>query len=210
MLLRAAQAYHGGCRLSSAARGARPRRFSRSPRGEHLGYNARMQIRYQTDERVFLQRVAGIAVRRGRLLLHKEAGAPYWSLPGGKSLFGESSPATLRRAMRDETGAEVEVGTLLFVVENLFRELDLVHEVGFYYRMELPADFPAEGPLAEFEEAEPDRRLVFRWFDRKELADVPFYPTFFRDALLRLPSRTVHVVHRDHTVDPAEAPRFGV
>lgn len=168
-----------------------------------------MMIRFQKDERVFLQRVAGIAVRRGRILLHKEAGAPYWSLPGGRSLFGEPSPDTLRREMREEIGVGVEVGPLLFVVENFFRELDDVHELGLYYRMSLPDGFPAEGPLSDFEGFEPDRRLVFRWFDRKALAGVPFYPTFFRDALLRLPSRTRHVVHRDGAAAPVEAPAAG-
>lgn len=169
-------------------------------------------IRLRRGEQVFIQRVAGIAVRRGRILLHKEAGAPYWSLPGGRTHLGEPSPDTLRREMREEIGVDVEVGPLAFVIENFFRERDVVHELGLYYRMTLPEDFPEEGPLADFEGSEPACRLVFRWFRRADLESVPVYPTFLRQALKKLPAHPVHVVHRDAvppgaaTAEPAADP----
>jgi 8-oxo-dGTP diphosphatase len=65
---------------------------------------------------------AGAVVRDsgGRLLLIRRANPPsegLWSLPGGRVEPGESPAAAAAREVREETGLEVEVGTLLGSVE---------------------------------------------------------------------------------------------
>ncbi|MFJ6382737.1 NUDIX domain-containing protein [Kitasatospora sp. NPDC092039] len=64
-------------------------------------------------------RVTGIAVRDGRMLLLNQdtEGPRTWSLPGGKVEDGETLAGALRREMREETGLDVEVGSLLYVCD---------------------------------------------------------------------------------------------
>jgi len=59
---------------------------------------------------------AVIKDEQGRLLLIKrghEPGAGLWSLPGGRIEPGETDAAALVREMREETGLEVQAGSLL-------------------------------------------------------------------------------------------------
>ena len=93
--------------------------------------------------RIFQMRIAGLAFRDGHVLVHRATHETFWTFPGGRAEMGETSAETLAREMMEELGVEADVGRLLWVVENFFRyeERDW-HELGFYYRMELPAIFP--------------------------------------------------------------------
>src|SRR5436190_23233135 len=59
---------------------------------------------------------------RGRVLLVERAlppGAGLWSVPGGKLETDETLAQAVAREVREETGLEVEVGTLACVVERI-------------------------------------------------------------------------------------------
>jgi mutator protein MutT len=64
-----------------------------------------------------LEVAAGLVFRDGKLLItQRPAGghlAGLWEFPGGKREAGESFPECLRRELREELGAEVEVGALI-------------------------------------------------------------------------------------------------
>jgi 8-oxo-dGTP pyrophosphatase MutT (NUDIX family) len=56
--------------------------------------------------------IKGVVIHEGRvLLLLNERGE--WDLPGGRPDPGEDHRAALQREVREETGLDVEVGTLL-------------------------------------------------------------------------------------------------
>ena len=71
----------------------------------------------------FKYRVAGIALNRNQVLIHQLEGKNYWSLPGGRGEILENSIETLKREIREELEAEINVGRLLWIVENFFKSL---------------------------------------------------------------------------------------
>ncbi|NDU72428.1 NUDIX domain-containing protein [Actinomadura sp. DSM 109109] len=74
-------------------------------------------------------RVTGVVIEDGRLLLlDQDTGAGRsWSLPGGKVEEGEPLADALVREMREETGADVEVGRLLYVCDHIRGDVHVLH-----------------------------------------------------------------------------------
>jgi ADP-ribose pyrophosphatase YjhB (NUDIX family) len=152
-------------------------------------------IAFQVGGLAFGNRVAGIAIQDGHVLLHRAERDDFWSLPGGRGELLEPSAESLRREMREEMGIEVEVERLVWVVENFFQDKGIAHhELGLYYLMRLPRPYDLE---ASFYGQEENLRLVFRWFPLEGLEEVRLYPTFLRRGLQALPETTQHIVHTD-------------
>ncbi|MCB1217179.1 NUDIX hydrolase [bacterium] len=138
---------------------------------------------------VFNFRVAGVAISRNRLLVHRAERETNWSLPGGRIQPLEFSDSALVREMSEELGASVTVERTLWVMENLFgyAEGKQVHEVCFYYLMRLADDDPLHDNESDFDGEEAGERLVFRWLPLSELAAAPFNPEMLKERLLNIP-----------------------
>ena len=147
---------------------------------------------------VFLCRVAGVAVHKGRALLHRSEHDDFWALPGGRIEVGETSAQALRREMLEEVGAEVTVGRLLWVVENFFKHYPLDqppntsvatdhHEIGLYLEIELPAHmtYVASFGGRELVGTPHEFALEFRWFDQARLGDFDVRPNRLGELLTR-------------------------
>ncbi len=146
----------------------------------------------------FAVRVAGVCVRDDHVLLQTEAQMDFWALPGGRCEMGEQTAHTVRREMWEETGFDVTVGNLLWVMENFFTYEDKAcHEIAFYYQITLPEAVPSPHLQPEFMGVEGDKPLIFRWFPLAEVEEVRLFPAYFRQALRELPTSPVHVVHHD-------------
>lgn len=146
----------------------------------------------------FTVRAAGVCVRDDYVLLHTADGIDFWALPGGRCEMGEQTSHTVQREMWEETGLEVMVGDLLWVMENFYEdEGKAFHEISFYYQMMLPESLPSPRDQPEFTGVEGDKPLTFRWFPLAEVEDLRLFPTYFRHALRELPTSPVHVVHHD-------------
>jgi ADP-ribose pyrophosphatase YjhB (NUDIX family) len=152
-------------------------------------------IQFEHGEDLFSLRVAGIALHRGRVLLHKSVDDEFWALPGGRAEFRETASATLRREMAEELGIEVEVDRLLFVGENFFPHDERhFHELGLYFLMHLPGDWEQLDATGSFEGREGDAIVEFRWYPLDRLDEIVLYPRFLRTDLAALPDATTHVV----------------
>ncbi len=158
----------------------------------------------------FSFRVAGIALRQGHALVHRATHEHFWTFPGGRAEMGEETAETLRREMREEIQCEIEVGRLLWVVENFFRyEGREFHELGFYYVMEIDPVFPFEPGEVVHEIVDGVNECEFKWVTAspKVLAALPLYPQFVPDRIGNLPVSTEHLVWRDRIPAENQRPR---
>jgi 8-oxo-dGTP pyrophosphatase MutT (NUDIX family) len=144
-------------------------------------------------------RACAIIRRADRLLLNRFGADSFWALPGGAIESGEFSTEALVRELREELAVTVEIGRLIWVVENLFEYRGAFYtEFGFYYEAEWPR-LPLRGG-EEFKGEEHDQ--FFRWVRYDEIAALDFRP-----AVLRLPlladlsgaesAAPLHFLHRD-------------
>jgi len=158
-------------------------------------------ITFKTENGRFTYRVAGIAIQDGRVLIHKDPDDDFWVLPGGRAEMMEQAHETLRREMFEETGFEVSVGRLVWIVENFFLwKGTRFHELVLYFEMSVGSS--ASMPDANsFLGKEGAKSLEFRWAKLHDLRNLRVEPAFLLDRLAGLPATTERVVH----VDPSFA-----
>jgi 8-oxo-dGTP pyrophosphatase MutT (NUDIX family) len=126
-------------------------------------------------------RVAGIAIQNGKLLLHKTEDDNFWSLPGGRCEMFEFSKETLLREILEETGLQVEVQQLAWLVENFFEYKGVRHhELGLYYHMR----FLTLKHQNDFVFKDGDNSLLYRWFPIGDVDHIKVYPEFIKSSLL--------------------------
>jgi len=156
-------------------------------------------IRFDKGINRFNYRVVGVAVHENSVLLHQGEGDVFWSFPGGRAEFGEEAEETLKREMREEIAAEVEVVRLLWFVENFFTYAEKrYHEIAVYFLMRLPLTseyLVGPGPFLG-KDAE-GTKLKFQWFPQQidVLSNLPLLPSFLQTAVLKPPESVEHIVH---------------
>lgn len=152
-------------------------------------------ISFELEGHRFHLRAAAVVMQGGRVLLHRLEGDEVWALPGGRVNPGETAAAAVSREMLEEAAQAVHVGELLFVVENFFDTGRTVnHEVGLYFRVDLPPDSPLRDATRVHVGVEGAAKLEFRWFACNELHSVNVHPAFLREALARPDLSFRHVV----------------
>jgi ADP-ribose pyrophosphatase YjhB (NUDIX family) len=150
----------------------------------------------------FSFRVAGICLQNDRVLLQHPLGDPFYAFPGGHVRFGETSAETLAREFKEETGAEIIPGRLLWVEENFFQWGEKpCHQICLYFLVELSsiAKIPLEGCfLMPDEEERKISNLEFCWFAVTGLDAIEMQPPDATAKLLSLPGPWdhLHAVHR--------------
>ena len=145
----------------------------------------------------FNYRTVGVFIDRARVLLHKVGTNPYWSLPGGRVEFHESSIDAIRREMDEELGQKITVVRPLWATENFFTNYGgKCHEVAFYFLCELPAGSYCL-TSENFIRIDGTTPLHFGWHSLDLLKSLPLFPSFLRSSLLDLPATMGYIVHRD-------------
>ena len=158
-------------------------------------------ILFKTSEAVFSYRVAGIALRDGKVLLQKPTNDSAYAFPGGHVAFGETNAETLVREFKEETGADISVCELKWVAEIFFPWGDKpCHQICLYYMVELIT----EGVLSEecaigTEKMEGrDFKLEFHWVPIAELDKIELYPTNAPELMKKLDEGVQHFVYKEN------------
>ena len=146
-------------------------------------------ISWSAPGATFNFRVAAVICHDQKVLLCTVDGLGYWFLPGGRVRFGEPAQRALSRELAEELGHQFPAGRLAFVVENIYWDSSLQHEVGLYYRLSWPAGL-ADSDLDSG--TEPGHS--FRWAAISELDSVRFEPAGLIPELQRPGDDVRHVV----------------
>jgi 8-oxo-dGTP pyrophosphatase MutT (NUDIX family) len=156
-------------------------------------------IAFERNGIYFNFRASGIAIHRGHILLTRVPQYDFWFLPGGHVEIGEFADAAMVREMREETGLDVGIDRLVWVVENFFTLDGKPHqELGFFYLLTLPAEAAQLDLTKEFYSKEEDGTpLTFRWFRLDALATLKIFPSFLPTSLTALPTSITHITHKD-------------
>ncbi len=155
-------------------------------------------ITFEVGDNLFNYRIVGVAIHQNSVLLHRGEGEDFWTFPGGRAEFGETAEQTLKREMREEIGAEVEVVRLLWFVEHFFTYADKhYHEIALYFLMRFPTTCKYLVEPGPFQGEEGGMKLTFQWFPRQPevLSSLPLLPSFIQTALQELPESARHIVH---------------
>lgn len=160
------------------------------------------------NNKVFAYRVAGIARKGSKVLIHKSSLGHNWALPGGACEFGQSSIETLERELNEELGAKIKVGSLQFIVENFFEwEEKNAHELGLYYEYTFIEDSIHFYDQVEFEGHEEhdvvngNHKLYFKWVELDVLASYDLKPSLLKKLLQERNLHPKHIIHYDNKCD---------
>lgn len=157
-----------------------------------------MDVVFHTDIAVFNYRVAGIWIKNGHVLLHRDVNEKNWSLPGGRVKIAEDSTSSIKREFQEELGLDIKFERLAWVVENFFEYKGKdVHEIGMYYIV-TSEDEPNEWSISPFYGNEGER-LIYQWTPIEELPEIELYPEFLRTALARIPIKTEHILVKQNS-----------
>ncbi len=138
---------------------------------ERLIYQARNQA-----EDGLCEQIAAQLTQEDRAQSAGEEG--FWFLPGGRAEVGEPARVTLLRETQEELGEALQIGRLLYVVENFFTDASGTwHELGLYFLLSAPADSLLTRSLETFRRLdEVGNSLRFDWLPIAQLETFPLYP----------------------------------
>jgi 8-oxo-dGTP pyrophosphatase MutT (NUDIX family) len=156
-------------------------------------------IAFERNGLQFDFRVAAIAIHRDHVLLLRVEQYDFWFLPGGHVEMGELADAALLREMREETGLDVGIDRIVWVVENFFT-LDGKphHELGFFYLVTLPAEAAQLDLTKEFYGKEENGTpLIFQWHRVEALTNLKIFPSFLNTGLTALPTSITHIIQKE-------------
>ncbi|GAA0459917.1 NUDIX hydrolase [Alkalibacillus silvisoli] len=155
-----------------------------------------MDAVFKTGEGIFNYRVAGVLIRSGYVLLHKETNDDFWALPGGRVEVNEVASQAVVREFKEEINVDLQVERLLWSVESFFTHRESsYHEIGFYFKVvEVDKGIPSQ---EVFYGKEGEKVLIYKWVPLDQLKDYTIEPSFLKEELTDLKSSSKHIVVYD-------------
>ena len=97
---------------------------------------------------------------------------------------------------KEETGAEIKVGKLLWTEECFWKwNGTQAHNIAFYYLIEL-ADSSDIPDVGEFVSHKDNCNVVLGWMPIEQLADLTIYPDFIKETICELDAPPRHFITR--------------
>ena len=155
-------------------------------------------LSFPIDGQRFNFRVAAVIVIDRHVLVCDEDDDGYCMMPGGRVELGEPSALALEREIAEEMGMPGRVGPLILTSESFYRrEGEDFHELGYFYRAELPAEARPNDTspwLVTYDEGHEHR---FHWvaLDGDGMETLNLQPVWLREVLRRLPDHLAHIVY---------------
>jgi len=152
-------------------------------------------IAFDVGTHRFHFRAAVVITMADHVLLHQVEGQDFWCLPGGRVEPGERAEQTVIREMQEEVSADIDVGKMLWSVENFFsHENRPHHEVGLYFAATLKPESPMLDLTRHHRGLEQSKSLNFVWFPRMQVSSLDIRPAFLREFLAQSQLEPAHVV----------------
>ena len=152
-------------------------------------------IAFDVGTHRFHFRAAAVITLPDHVLLHQVEGQNFWCLPGGRVEPGERAEQTVVREMHEEVGADIDVGKMLWSVENFFsHENRPHHEIGLYFSAAFKPGSPMLDLTKRHRGVEGSKSLEFAWFAREQLSSLDIRPAFLRELLAKRQLEPAHVV----------------
>ena len=120
--------------------------------------------------------------------MHDER-APYFYLPGGRVMMGETAESAVVREIQEELGVTMKIARPVWLNQAFFTEdVDGIryHELCIYFLMDLSnTDLSERG--SSFTLTEGNHIHTFEWLAFDRLKDEYFYPIFLKTQIFDLP-----------------------
>ena len=156
-------------------------------------------LSFPIDGQRFNYRVAAVIIVDGHVLICDEDDDGYCMLPGGRVELGEPSRLSLEREIAEEIGMPGQVSQLLLTSESFYRrEGEDFHELGLFYRAELPPDARPNGqnPWRVTHDEGAEHRFHWLALDGEGFETLNLQPMWLREVLRRpLPEHLTHIVY---------------
>lgn len=148
-----------------------------------------MDISFKVQREKFNYRVCAMMINDGKILAMHDERSPYFYLPGGRVMLGETAEHAVIREVREELKITPEIDRPLWLNQAFFKEdVDGLnyHELCIYFLMDISGtDLLSRGQ--RFSLREGNHLHDFEWLAFERLKDEYFYPMFLKKDIFHLP-----------------------
>lgn len=148
-----------------------------------------MDISFMIDREKFNYRVCAMIIDKNKILAMHDERSPYFYLPGGRVIMGETAENAVVREVEEELGVTPRIIRPLWLNQAFFKEdVDNLnyHELCIYFLMDIShTDLLLKGERFSLKEG--CHQHDFEWLNFERLKDEYFYPLFLKESIFDLP-----------------------
>lgn len=148
-----------------------------------------MDISFKINDEKFNYRVCAIMIDNDKILAMHDERSPYYYLPSGRVMIGETAEQAVIREIEEELGITPKISRPLWLNQAFFKEdVDGLnyHELCIYFLMNITdTDLLSKGN--KFTLQERDHTHNFEWIEFSQLENEYFYPLFLKKEIYNLP-----------------------
>ncbi|HIQ81069.1 MAG TPA: NUDIX domain-containing protein [Candidatus Scatavimonas merdigallinarum] len=148
-----------------------------------------MDISFKINDDKFNYRVCAIMIDNDKILAMHDECSPYYYLPGGRVMIGETAEQAVIREIKEELGITPKISRPLWLNQAFFKEdVDGLnyHELCIYFLMNITdTDLLSKGNKFTLQERHHTHN--FEWIEFNRLENEYFYPLFLKKEIYNLP-----------------------